>query len=105
MSKNAIVSTWILVGLGVCAWIADPPAARPAQAGAIPAQGGAATQSVLPPETTVEAQYADGTPIPFKVPEQVAFLFVHNIGSLEKDPCMRYLERLDRKSTRLNSSH
>ena len=94
MSKNASVSIWILAGLGVCAWIAHPPAAWPAQAGAISARGGAASQSGLPPETTVEAQYADGTPIPFKLPEQVAFLFVQDIKSLQKDPCMKYLERL-----------
>jgi hypothetical protein len=30
--KNSCVSRWILVGLGVCAWLANPPAARPAQA-------------------------------------------------------------------------
>jgi hypothetical protein len=93
MLKNASVSVWILAGLGVCGWIADPPAARPAQAGAISAPG-AATQSGLPPGSTVEAQYADGTPIPFKLPEQVAFLFVQDIKSLQKDPCMKYLERL-----------
>ena len=56
--------------------------------------GGAAPPGGLPAETSVEAAYADGTPIPFKVPEQVAFLFVHNIRSLEKDPCIRRLERL-----------
>jgi hypothetical protein len=213
MLKNSCVSTWILASLGVCAWVANPPAARPAQAdagkvtavrlrlvpdsyagpcpgkvqlvgdittdgpgtvwyhflaGAVshspegtvifsaagtqtvtvegsfrsapqvpnasllaamqdqngqhgprnvtsgpvpynitcggPAQaaptaaaaggGGAASPGGLPAESTVEAKYADGTPIPFKLPEQVAFLFVHNIGSLEKDPCMRYLQRL-----------
>ena len=48
----------------------------------------------MPAETTVEAAYADGTPIRLTVPEQVAFLFVHNIRSLEKDPCIRRLERL-----------
>jgi hypothetical protein len=79
MSKNATVSIWILAGLGVCAWIAG---------------AGAATQSGLPAETTVDAQYADGTPIPFKPPEQVAFLFVQNIKSLQADPCVRFLQRL-----------
>ena len=93
MLKNSCVSTWILAGLGVCAWLANAPAARAAQTAA-PAPVGAAPPAGLPAETSVEAQYADGTPIPFKVPEQVAFLFVHNIRSLEKDPCMRYLERL-----------
>ena len=209
MLKNSCVSTWILASLGVCAWLANPPAARPAQAdagkvtavrlrlvpesyagtcpgkvqlvgdittdgpgtvwyhflagavsqspqgtlsfraagtqtvtvegsfrsapqvpnasllaamqdengqhgprnvtsGPVPynitcggpalaaptARGAAAPPSGLPAETTVEAKYADGTPIPFKLPEQVAFLFVHNIRSLEKDPCIRRLERL-----------
>ena len=209
MLKNSCVSRWILVGLGVCAWLANPPAARPAQAdtgkvtavrlrlvpesyagpcpgkvqlvgdittdgpgtvwyhflagavshspegtlsfraagtqtvtvegsfrsapqvpnasllaamqdqngqhgprnvtsGPVPynitcggsaqaapvAPGGATSPGGLPAETSVEAAYADGTPISFKVPEQVAFLFVHNIRSLEKDPCIRRLERL-----------
>jgi hypothetical protein len=67
-----------------------PAQAAPAQTAA----GGAASPSGLPAETTVEAEYADGTPIHFRVPEQVAFLFVHNIRSLEKDPCIRRLERL-----------
>src|ERR1035441_4780989 len=34
MLKNSCVSTWILASLGVCAWLANPPAARPAQADA-----------------------------------------------------------------------
>jgi hypothetical protein len=93
MLKNSRFSIWILAGLGACAWLANPPAARPSQAAPV-SPVGAAPPSGLPAQTSVEAQYADGTPIPFKVPEQVAFLFVHNIGSLEKDPCMRYLERL-----------
>ena len=65
----------------------------PAQS-APPAAGGAASPSGLPEGTTIEAKYADGAPIPFKLPEQVAFLFVHNIRSLEKDPCIRNLQRL-----------
>ena len=81
MVRRWSVSRWMLICLGVCAWVGNPPAARAEQGG-------------LPPETSVEAQYADGTPIPFKVPEQVAFLFVHNIKSLQKDPCMKYLQRL-----------
>jgi hypothetical protein len=56
--------------------------------------GGAAATGGLPEGSTVEAEYAGGPPIQFKLPEQVAFLFVHNIKSLEKDPCMRYLQRL-----------
>ena len=50
--------------------------------------------AALPEGTKVEASYADGTAIPLKVPEQVAFLFVHNIRSLEKDPCMAVFQRL-----------
>jgi hypothetical protein len=61
---------------------------------AAPQGGAAASPGGLPEGTTVEAEYAGGPPIQFKLPEQVAFLFVHNIKSLEKDPCMRYLQRL-----------
>jgi hypothetical protein len=32
MSTSSSVSTWILAGLGVCAWVGNPPAARAAQA-------------------------------------------------------------------------
>jgi len=50
--------------------------------------------SGLPEGTTVEAKYVDGTPISFKPQEQVAFLFVQTIKSLESDPCMSVLKRL-----------